>query len=141
MVVHAAEIGLRRRVTLFGGLAVPVQRFGIALREANALIVHHAEIILRIEVALLGGLAKPFCGLGRIPRGALTGVVHYPEIVLGIGIALLGQRAPQPHGGGVVAVFGRGNGILQRACGDGYGNVQHQQDRGDGAAQCHFHGL
>jgi hypothetical protein len=128
VIVHAAEIVLRQGVTLFGGLAIPLQRLGIVLCQAEALVVHDSEIVLRIELTLLGRLAKPPRSLGNILRDALSRDVHDPEIILGIGIPLFGQRPQQPQRGRVVAFLASLGRILQRACGDRCGKARHQKN-------------
>src|SRR6201999_595537 len=144
MIVQAAEIGLSRRMTLFGRLAIPFQRLGIVLRQAKPTFVHHAEIVFGVELPLFGRLAEPLCSLGCVPRHALTSEVHDPEIVLRVAIAPVGQRAQQLHRFRIVATLGGSIGVVQWGSTDGSGKTRDrsgpQQDSSQRAPDRHLHG-
>ncbi len=54
MRVEQAEIGLGERVALFGGLAIPIRRFGIILFDALAFGIDEAERHFGIGIAVRG---------------------------------------------------------------------------------------
>ena len=56
----------------FGGLAIPVDRFGVVLGDAFAVVVHQTEVELHIRIPLLGKrLPKPkgFLVIARVGSG------------------------------------------------------------------------
>jgi hypothetical protein len=55
---------------LVGGLVKPLQRFGIVLRNAIAVLVNPPETILGEGNPLVGGLAKPLQRFGIVLRNA-----------------------------------------------------------------------
>ncbi len=57
-----------------------MERLGVVLRHALAVIVHDAEIVHRRGHALLGGLAEPKERLGVVLRHAPAFVVHDAEV-------------------------------------------------------------
>tara|TARA_B100000809_G_C14969038_1_gene470192 strand:- start:408 stop:764 length:357 start_codon:yes stop_codon:yes gene_type:complete len=51
--VHDAEVVLGRCITLLGGLVITLDRFGVVLGNAQALIVHDGDVVLGL-CTLLG---------------------------------------------------------------------------------------
>ena len=52
--VHDSQVPLRRRMALFGGLAIPYPGLGVVLRDAVAIIIEEGEVVLRFHVTGLG---------------------------------------------------------------------------------------
>ena len=51
---HDAEVVLGRCITLLGGLVITLDRFGVVLGNAQALIVHDGDVVLGLCTTLLG---------------------------------------------------------------------------------------
>ncbi len=66
--VHDAEVVLGAGVPLLGGLAVPLDRLGIVLCNAQALGIHGTEVGLGLGYALLGCFAVPPHRFGVVLR-------------------------------------------------------------------------
>jgi hypothetical protein len=88
--VHDAEVVLGSGVSLLGGEPIPLDGFGIVLRDAFAFVVHEAEVVLGSGVSLLGGEPIPLDGFGIVLRDAFAFVVPEAKVVLGLGESLLG---------------------------------------------------
>src|ERR1700678_377798 len=71
-IVSEAEVSLRIRVALFGGLKLPVGGLGIVLRETLTGVVHRAEKVLRLGMALLGSESKRGCRPAEV-SGVIVG--------------------------------------------------------------------
>ena len=67
-------------MALLGGLAEPLHRLGIVLRDTTALQVHEPEIVPSAGIALLGGPAEPRHRLGIVPRDTTAFHVHEPRL-------------------------------------------------------------
>ena len=65
VLVQPAEVVLRGRVSLVGGLAVPARRLGAVLPLAYSREMV-AKVALRIYVSLVGGFAEPAHHLGIV---------------------------------------------------------------------------
>ena len=68
-----------------------VQRFGMVLRHALAVVVHQAESGLRHRITLVGGLAEPLQRFGIVLRHAIAGLIHPAEILLAPAHFLIGE--------------------------------------------------
>ena len=82
------EVVLRQRIPLLGGLAIPVDRFGVVLGDAFAVVVHHTEVVLRIHISMLGSLVIPVERFGIVLGDAVAFAVHPPEVDLSKGLPL-----------------------------------------------------
>ena len=90
--VHQGELGQGRAISLVGGLAEPVRRFGRIPLHAIAAEVQHGELMLRLGIILHGGLAEPAGRFGLVLR-------HAPAFKTGIGPGehLLRRQAIHRH--------------------------------------------
>ena len=83
--VHDAQIGLRHRVLLVGGLPVPFDGLRVVLRNALSALESIGEVVLGVGVALLGGSEIPFRGFDGVARHAMAVFVHHAQVVLRVG--------------------------------------------------------
>src|ERR1035438_5021660 len=101
--IRVTKIPLRRRVTLFGGLAVPAGGLRIIQRHSPAPAIRVAHVELRRSVSLFGGLAVPAGGLSIVLRHALTVFIHVAEAFLSRCVTLVGgSLVPANSLGGVL---------------------------------------
>ena len=79
---------------LLGGLAIPLYRLGVVLREALSVLVHEAKFDLGFGIPLLCGQAIPLRSFVVVLRDAFTNPVHATNYELEKSIALLGEWTP-----------------------------------------------
>ncbi len=65
LVVHPIEVELRCRVSLVGGVTVPLSGFSKIQGNPLAFVVHKGEVVLRLSITLLNGAAEPFKGFRK----------------------------------------------------------------------------
>ena len=96
--VHQADIGLCRSVSLLGRAEEPLKRHLVVLRHALSLDVQLTELVLGLGAAPVGCELEQPNGFVVILSYAPSGRVHVPEIVLCCDVALVGCETEQPDG-------------------------------------------